>query len=277
MLQAIISPAKQMTVSTDTFLPQSISPFPAKTARLIEELRELELREGPSALKALWRVSDKLLAENVERLHAFVPVADKQELDDPRVARLVSPAIFSYTGIQFRSMAPEVMDCDELEWLQKHLWVLSGLYGCVRPFDAVEPYRLEMGAKLAVDGARDLYAFWGDLLARAICADGPVCVVNLASAEYAKAVLPHLPADSHATTCIFGEELRGGKPVQRATASKIARGSMVRWMAERGVKDACELTRFDVGYAYCPELSHEGRDRAGRSTQTLVFMKRAQA
>lgn len=76
------------------------------------------------------------------------------------------PRSFSYVGIQFRSMAPDVLDAAAFEWLQGHLWVLSALYGCVRPFDAVQPYRLEMGAKLSVDGEKNLYAFWGDSIAR---------------------------------------------------------------------------------------------------------------
>lgn len=275
MLQVIISPAKQMRVAADAFAPRDIPPFPAKTERLIEELRAIEHAQGPEGLKALWRVNDKLLAENRERLHEFVAIDSERQLDDPAVARSVSPAAFSYIGIQYRSMAPEVMDLDQLTWLQDHLWILSGLYGCVRPFDAVQPYRLEMGAKLPVDGARDLYAFWGPDIATAICSsDGDdtdpsaVTVVNLASVEYAKAALPHLSAHAQALTCIFGEELRAGKPVQRATASKIARGSLVRWMAERGIEDAADLTRFDVGYTFAPELSAPGRG-------TLVFMRSA--
>lgn len=127
----------------------------------------------------------------------------------------------SYHGIQYQSMAPEVMDSAQLTWLQDHLWILSGLYGCVRPFHAVEPYRLEMGAKLAVDDTRDLYAFWGDKLARAIAPAGSnTTIVNLASVEYAKAVLPHLAGDATAVTCLFGEGIRNGKPIQRSTASK---------------------------------------------------------
>lgn len=268
MLQAIISPAKQMRVAADTFAPRGIPPFPARTERLYRELVAIERAQGPEGLRSLWRVNDKLLAENIERLHSFVPVRDDTQLDDPLVARTVSPAVFSYVGIQYRSMAPEVMGFTELEWLQEHLWILSGSYGCVRPFDAVEPYRLEMGAKLAVDGARDLYAFWGDALAQAICAvDDSVTVVNLASVEYAKAVLPHLPESAQIVTCIFGEDLRNGRPVQRATASKIARGSMVRWMAEHGTVDARDLERFDVGYALAPDLcSERNRERI------LVFM-----
>ena len=269
MLQVIISPAKQMRVARDAFSPRGIPPYPATTKRIYRALREIERTQGPDGLRGLWRVNDRLLAENIERLHAFEPVGDEARLDDPDIAPSVSPAVFSYVGIQYRSMAPEVMGFAELEWLQEHLWILSGFYGCVRPFDAVEPYRLEMGAKLALDGARDLYALWGDAIARAICTDDePAVVVNLASVEYAKAVLPHLPEGATAVTCIFSEELRAGKPVQRATASKIARGSMVRWMAEHGVEDARDLTRFDVGYAFAPDLS----DADG---STLVFVRQA--
>ncbi len=162
----------------------------------------------------------------------------------------------SYHGIQYQSMAPEVMDAAQLAWLQDHLWILSGLYGCVRPFHAVEPYRLEMGAKLAVDDARDLYAFWSDKLARVIAPAGSnTTIVNLASVEYAKAVLPHLAGDATAVTCLFGEGIRNGKPIQRSTASKKARGSMVRWMAENKLEDASELTAFNIGYSHIPELS----------------------
>ena len=126
----------------------------------------------------------------------------------------------------------------------------------MRPFHGVEPYRLEMGAKLAVNNARDLYAFWGDKLACTIAPTGSnTTVVNLASAEYAKAVLPHLAGDVTTVTCLFGEGVRNGKPIQRSSASKKARGSMVRWMAENKLEDAAGLTEFNLGYRYVPELS----------------------
>lgn len=289
-MQVIISPAKQMRVERDAFAPRGIPPFPEETARLIRELRRIERTEGAEGLRALWCVNDRLLAQNIELLNRFEVLRDERDLDDPTLARLVSPAVFSYVGFQYRSLAPEVLDLGALDWLQGHLWVVSGLYGCARPFDAVEPYRLEMGAKLAFDGARGLYAFWGERIARRIeqaddkgvrgpLGTGPhdtptsgaaagATVVNLASVEYAKAVLPHLGAETQVTTCIFGEEVRAGRPVQRATASKIARGSMVRWMAERGCDDPRELTAFDVGYRFAPELS----ETCGHAT-TLVFLR----
>ncbi|EGX69779.1 YaaA family protein [Collinsella tanakaei] len=288
MLQVIISPAKQMRVCASAFAAQGIPPYPQRTATLHQHLLQIEHQDGKDALQALWSVSDRLLQQNLDRLHAFEPLMDAGDLNNPELARLVSPAAFSYVGIQYQSMAPEVLDQESLAWLQSHLWILSGLYGCVRPFDAVQPYRLEMGAKLAADGAKNLYAFWGDALARAVCgymddetppqtgaaAHAGTCVVNLASVEYAKAVLPHLDQSSRCITCIFGEDLRAGKPVQRSTASKTARGSMVRWMAENRIEDPADLTRFNVGYAFSPQLSSNYSPTANAGgSQTLVFMK----
>lgn len=288
MLQAIISPAKQMRVCASAFAAQGIPPYPQRTATLHQRPLQIEHQDGKDALQALWSVSDRLLQQNLDRLHAFEPLMDAGDLNNPELARLVSPAAFSYVGIQYQSMAPEVLDQESLAWLQSHLWILSGLYGCVRPFDAVQPYRLEMGAKLAADGAKNLYAFWGDALARAVCgymddetppqtgaaAHEGTCVINLASVEYAKAVLPHLDQSSRCITCIFGEDLRAGKPVQRSTASKTARGSMVRWMAENRIEDPADLTRFNVGYAFSPQLSSNYSPTANAGgNQTLVFMK----
>lgn len=273
MIQVIISPAKQMSVDNDAFAPRGIPPFPERTERVVRALNDIERTQGTAGLKALWGVSDKLLAENVERLHGFSHISGAEQLAQPQVSRLLSPAIFSYVGIQYRSMAPEVLDERALDWLQDHLWVLSALYGCARPLDAVQPYRLEMGAKLAVDGARNLYAFWGDALARVICGQGDAgggetAVVNLASAEYAKAVLPHLDEQTPVVTCVFSSSLRNGKPVQKSTESKTARGSMVRWMAEHGVESPEELKRFDVGFRFDAGLSTEDGPR-----KTFVFMR----
>lgn len=264
MLQIIISPAKQMRAAQDAFEVAGIPPFAHETARLHDALLDIERSEGAQGLQDLWNVSDKLLGLCLDTLHEFEPIQCDADLTDPDIARRISPAIMSYHGIQYQSMAPEVMDDEQLTWLQNHLWILSGLYGCVRPFHGVEPYRLEMGAKLAVDGAHDLYDFWGERLAQAIAPAGShATVVNLASMEYAKAVVPHIAQDTTVITCIFGEGVRNGKPIQRSTASKKARGSMVRWMAENRLQDTDELTAFNVGYRCISELS---------SQTTLVFI-----
>lgn len=264
MLQVIVSPAKQMRAAQDAFEVQGIPPFARETAQLHHALLDIERTEGDSGLQALWNVSDKLLAPCLDILHEFEPILGNGDLADSGIARRISPAVMSYHGIQYQSMAPEVMDAAQLDWLQSHLWILSGLYGCVRPFHGVSPYRLEMGAKLSVDDARDLYAFWSDKLAQAIAPAGSdTTIVNLASVEYAKAVLPHAAQDATVITCLFGEDVRNDKPVQRSTASKKARGSMVRWMAENKLEDVSGLTAFDVGYRHFPELSNKN---------TLVFL-----
>ena len=267
MLRVIVSPAKKMVSGTDSFAVQGVPSMSDRTRILLDALSDMDAAE----LQALWKVSDKLLGPCLDVLEDLkrdvIPTCD-DDLADPVFSARVSPAVFSYMGIQYQSMAPGVLDEGALAWLQEHLRILSGFYGCVRPFDAVLPYRLEMGAKLGVDGARDLYEFWGDAIAREVLTPGEDghavnTVVNLASVEYAKAVTPHL-GEVCSVTCIFGEDLRDGKPVQRSTASKTARGSMVRWMAENGIDEVADLPRFNVGYTFVPELSSES---------ALVFMK----
>lgn len=229
MLQVIISPAKQMRAAQDAFEVLGIPSFAHETARLHRALLDIERNEGSSGLQALWNVSDKLLGPCLNTLHEFEPILKNGDLDNPALARHLSPAVMSYHGIQYQSMAPEVMDSAQLAWLQDHLWILSGLYGCVRPFHAVEPYRLEMGAKLVVDDARGLYAFWGDKLARTIApASSNATIVNLASAEYAKAVLPHLAGDATVVTCLFGEGIATASP---SSARPPAKRRAAPWCA----------------------------------------------
>ena len=237
---------------------------PDKTDRLLDALRAM----SGADLQRLWRVSARLHASCLETLSELARTGIPRTAGDlgrPEVAARCSPAILAYDGIQYASLAPQVMTAGELSWCQEHLRLISGFYGCVRPLDAVLPYRLEMCAHLAVDGARDLYGFWGAAIAEDVLAgaEEPV-LVNLASVEYAQAVLPHLPSGVPCVTCVFGEEVRAGRPVQRATAAKAARGSMVRWMAEHGVEDAAELPGFDIGYRFAPELSCESK---------LVFLR----
>ena len=287
----IISPAKKMNV-VDGALPVRGEPrFLDRTRVLMEAVQALNYDEA----KALWKCSDKLTAQNYERF---------AHMD---LARAVTPAVIAYEGIQYQHLAPRVMDERGLDYLDRHLRVLSGFYGVLRPFDAVLPYRLEMQARLAVDGARDLYEFWGASLAEALAADAadanattaanaanattaanaantavanattaanaanaaqaanqfpaqlaaPV-LLNLASVEYARAVTPHAAAAGLTLlTCLFGQEV-GGKFVQRSTEAKAARGTFVRWLAERGVEDLSELTGFaERGYRWDPARSDE--------------------
>ena len=237
-MRILISPAKKMRVDTDSFAAPSLPAFLSETERLLTALRAMT----PAQLQKLWKCNDSIAALNQARLETM------------DLHRQLTPAILSYEGIQYQYMAPGVFDRQALDYVSAHLRILSGFYGMLRPFDGVTPYRLEMAAPLSVDGAKDLYAFWGDKLAHTLAAETDL-VVNLASKEYSKAVLPHLPAHVQVLTCTFGE-LKGDKVVEKGTMCKMARGEMVRWMAEHDVQQAEALQAFDrLGYRFSPAHS----------------------
>ena len=242
-MRIIISPAKQMRQDLDTLAPRGLPAFLPETGRLLSALRNL----SPAELQKLWKCNDAIAALNVERLRTM-------DLEGG-----LTPALLSYVGIQYQTMAARVFETAQYEFLQEHLRILSGFYGLLRPFDGVTPYRLEMGAKLETDGARDLYGFWGDKLARVLePGDGPV--VDLASREYSRAVVPHLPRGVPLVACIFGRLRPDGRVVEQGAPCKMARGQMVRWMAEQAVTRVEELREFrDLGYRFSPERSDPGR------------------
>ena len=144
--------------------------------------------------------------------------------------------------------------------MQEHLRILSGFYGILKPLDGIVPYRLEMQAKVELpSGIKSLYDYWGSSICQELAADETL-IVNLASKEYSRAVEPYLEAHIDYVTCVFGtlaEDGTGGLKVKvKATEAKMARGEMVRFMAERGVRDAKGLKGFDrLGYRYCQEKS----------------------
>lgn len=246
-MRLIISPAKKMRTDTDSFPCHALPAFLEQTQQLLDRLRQL----SPQQLKTLWKCSDQIAALNQERLAAM------------DLRRALTPALLSYEGIQYRYMAPGVFTQEELDYVEEHLRVVSGFYGLLRPFDGVTPYRLEMGAKLSVDGKKDLYDFWGDTLAQALCRETDL-VVNLASREYSRAIAPHLPETVTFLTCVFGEE-QNGRVIEKGTLCKMARGEMVRYLAQCRGEDPEALRAFDrLGYRFRPDHSDE---------KTYVFLK----
>lgn len=240
-MRIIISPAKKMNVDTDSLPPLGLPVFLPQAGRLLRALQAMP----PQELQALWKCSAPLARQNVERL---------QNMD---LRRGLTPAILSYEGIQYQYMAPGVMESGQLDYLQEHLRILSGFYGLLRPFDGVVPYRLEMQAKLSVNGAKDLYAFWGCQLAEKLGAESD-WVLNLASKEYSRAVVPHLPA-SAVLTCLFGQ-WEEGRLREKGTLCKMARGQMVRWLAENRVESRETVRDFScLDYRFDRELSNESQ------------------
>lgn len=238
-MKIIISPAKKMT--DKTVLPwEELPTFIDRSEVLLARLRELSFDE----CKALWGCSQKLAETNFERLQTMDLRGD------------LAPALLSYVGIQYQYMGAAVLDDGSYDYLQEHLRILSGFYGVLRPFDGVTPYRLEMQAKLAADGAPNLYEFWGSSLYDAVMDDDRT-VVDLASVEYSKCVSAYLREDDRFLKVVFGE-LINGKVVQKGTLAKMARGEMVRFMAANHIEDVEDIKEFaDLGYRFAPQLSNE--------------------
>ena len=246
-MRIIISPAKKMRVDTDSMAWRSLPLFLNDSEALLKALRQLSAPE----LKALWKCSDSLVALNEDRL---------RHMD---LRRQLTPAIWAYEGIQYQHMLPEAFTDAEFDYVENHLRILSGFYGILRPFDGVTPYRLEMQAKLSADGCADLYAFWGDRIAKVLF-DETDCIINLASREYSQCVEKYLPDGTRFITCVFGEE-KNGRIIEKGTLCKMARGEMVRFMAENSAEEPSALHAFSrLTFRFSPEHSDES---------TFVFLK----
>ena len=239
-MRIIIAPAKKMNQDPDSLPPEGIPLFLDRTERLKSALQAM----SPKELQKLWQCNDSIAALNVERL---------REMD---LRRNLTPALLAYEGIQYQYMAPGVFETGHYAYIREHLRILSGFYGLLRPFDGVVPYRLEMQARLSVDGCKDLYGFWSSSLAEKLAAETDL-VLNLASKEYSRAVEPHLPPKIRFLTCTFGE-LKEDKIIEKGTICKMARGQMVRWLAENHVTAPEDLKEFrDLGYRFSPAHSAE--------------------
>ena len=236
-MRIIISPAKKMR--TDDDIPHRQLPVFIKEADILKNhLCGLSYDE----LKKLWACNDDIARLNYDRL---------QHMD---LYRNLSPAILSYDGIQYQYMAPQVFETSYFEYIERHLRIVSGLYGILKPFDGITPYRLEMQAKLKTDFCRNLYDYWKDRIYSDLIKDNDV-ILNLASNEYSKTVTKHLSPDIRLVNCIFGE-LIDGKVKEKGVYVKMARGEMVRYMAENGIEDIEQIKGFDrLGFTYSDELS----------------------
>ena len=170
-MRIILSPAKKMRYDENGPAYRDLPVFLSDAEKIKASLKEKSFSE----LKALWACNDKIAEQNIERLSSM----DLREK--------LTPALLSYDGIAYQYMAPTVFETEMLSYVQEHLRILSGFYGIVKPMDGVTPYRLEMQAKLEVDGAKNLYDYWGDRLYKEV-RDSSGIIINLASKEYSKCI-----------------------------------------------------------------------------------------
>lgn len=249
-MRIIISPAKKMNVDTDSFPYRDLPEFLTSTEELCRKMQSMSYEE----LKKLWKCNDQIAQLNVRRL------------GDMDLRKGLTPAVLAYEGIQYQYMAPGVFTDGEFAYIQEHLRILSGFYGILKPFDGVTPYRLEMQAKLKIGQCKDLYAYWGDRLAKALLAETD-CILNLASKEYSICISKYLPAPVSFITCVFGEE-KNGKVIEKGTMCKMARGEMVRFMAQNQIQTPEQIRSFDrLNYRFDGVRSDES---------TYVFLRKGE-
>ena len=238
-MKIILSPAKKMKKDDDLGF-YDLPVFLDKTKEILKCLKSLSKNE----LKEIWKCNDKIADENIDRL-------EKMNLEGD-----LTPAILAYDGIAYKYMAPSVFEDSQFSYIQEHLRMLSAFYGVLKPMDGVRPYRLEMQAKLRVGDYKDLYAYWGDNLYKSIVDESRV-IINLASKEYSKCIEKYLNERDRYITITFCE-LLNGKLVTKGTYAKMARGEMVRYMAENNISDVEKIKSFDrLDYVYRDELSSD--------------------
>ena len=237
-MKIILSPAKKMNMDLDRLAPSGLPDFLDQTEEILVWLRDRSYEE----LKALWKCNDKIVQQNIARL-------EQMELRSQ-----LTPAVLAYEGIAYQYMAPAVFESGHYDYVQEHLRILSAFYGVLRAMDGVTPYRLEMQAKASIGGKKDLYELWGNRLYEAVRDESRV-IVNLASKEYSKCIEKYLTPEDRYITITFCEK-SGNKLVTKGTYAKMARGEMVRYMAEHQIEDPVEIRNFDrLGYVFRDDLS----------------------
>lgn len=254
----VISPAKTLDyespLATDKYTqPQLLE----ASQQLIDIARQL----SPAQIASLMSISDKLAHLNAERFNDWQPPFN------PDNAR---QAILAFKGDVYTGLDAASLNDEDFTFAQQHLRMLSGLYGILRPLDLMQPYRLEMGIKLANPQGKDLYSFWGDRLTEmlndALKAQGDDILVNLASDEYFKAVKPK-QLQGRIIKPVFLDEKNGKFKVISFYAKK-ARGLMSRYIIQHRLTDAEQLKAFDVeGYFF---------DEAASQGDELVFKRHEQ-
>ena len=239
-MRIILSPAKKMNINTDSLEPLGLPQFLDQTEEILSWLKSKSREE----LKMMWGRNDKIAEQNFDRL-AHMDLQNQ-----------LTPAVLSYEGIAYQYMAPAVFEDGHFDYVQEHLRILSAFYGVLKAMDGVTPYRLEMQAKASINENRNLYEFWGSRLYEAV-RDEDGIMINLASKEYSKCIEKYLAPEDKYITISFVEQ-SGGKLVTKGTYAKMARGEMVRYMAEHQIEDPEQMKKFDrLGYVYRDELSTE--------------------
>lgn len=244
----VISPAKNLDYETPATTSRFTQPQHLEySSQLIQQLRTYSVQD----IAELMKLSDKLSALNVARYESW---------SQPFNSDNAKQAVLAFNGDVYSGLNAEDFNENELDFAQKHLRILSGLYGVLKPLDLMQPYRLEMGTKLVNSRGKNLYAFWGDIvtddLNRSLTEEKQPVLVNLASNEYFKSVKPK-NLQGRMVTPVFKDWKNGQYKIISFFAKK-ARGLMCRYAIKNQITDAEQLKNFDLGgYQYDESLSKE--------------------
>lgn len=239
-MKIILSPAKKMNTDTDSLAPAGLPCFIDRAEEILAWLRGKSHEE----LKKLWGCNDKIAEQNFQRIETM------------NLREQLTPAVLAYEGIAYQYMAPAVFEDGHFEYVEEHLRILSAFYGVLKAMDGVTPYRLEMQAKAAIGKNKNLYEYWGRKLYDAARDDSGI-IINLASKEYSKCIEKYLTPQDRYITITFCE-LSGEKLVTKGTYAKMARGEMVRFMAENHIEEPEAIKSFDrLDYVFREDVSSE--------------------
>ncbi len=242
----VISPAKRLDWA-ERNVTVTQPDFQDDAMRLAKTARNLSLAD----LKGLMSLSDDLARLNRDRFRAFA--------QDPEAGE-TRPAALAFAGDTYQGLEAASLGEDELAFAQGHLRILSGLYGLLRPLDAIQPYRLEMGSRLKTRRGGNLYDYWGDTIAKALNGaaedTGSEVLINCASQEYFGAVNPKALKLRVITPQFMEDKADGKGPKIVSFFAKKARGAMARFIVQHRISDPEGITDFDTGgYVYQPDIS----------------------
>lgn len=251
---ALLSPAKSLDYESP--LPDYVQHIPdylkhpvfsTQSAQLIECARNMSVAD----IAALMEISPKLAEQNAERFQNWQPNYPENN---------IRAAILAFNGDVYEGLCAQTLNQNTAAWAQNHILILSGLYGILRPFDALQPYRLEMGLPFKNPRGDNLYQWWGTQITDYLnqCIGDNQAIVNLASQEYFKAVQPK-KLKVPVIECVFQDYKNGAFKIISFYA-KRARGLMARFMAEHKIKNPQDLRAFDVeNYRFAADASTENK------------------
>ncbi len=232
----VLSPAKTLDYEFESNHEHSVPAFLSQSSKLISNLKTKE----PKDIASLMGLSDKLATLNFDRYQSWSP-AKKVSADS-------KPSMLVFKGDVYQGLQAEDLNNSQMKFAQKHIRILSGLYGILRPLDLMKPYRLEMGTKLETSEGKNLYEFWGDKVQKNVLNElkdqKSDLLINLASKEYFT-VLGKLPEDINVVTPTFKDYKNGNYKIISFYAKK-ARGLMARWIIQNKVTNFEDLSKFDL-------------------------------